>query len=107
MADLYLNEFPIGGSSSVCEAISQGCPVVARYYPESELIAMRSGAYFMGNEPYIETTEEYVNTAIRLLKDESFRREWQEKSKKRSQYINDLERYSNTHQKIIAEFLEV
>ena len=103
LADVYLNEFPVGGSSSVCEAISMGCPVVSRYYRDSDLIAMRSGSYFMGEVPYIETAADYIQTAIRLLSDDKLRKEWQVKARKRTLYINSVERYAKSHQELILD----
>lgn len=103
--DIYLNEFPIGGSSSVLEAMAAGCPIVTMYYDDNYYaVAARSGAYFVGLDRAVTTKEQYVELACQLINDVNMRKEWSDYSLQRykERYSDPLE-YSRRYQDIIQQ----
>ena len=72
-ADIYVNEFPIGGAQSVMEAMSVGLPVVATVYSGKHQHSC--GAGYIGKwavSPY--TPEAYVAKLDGLIKDKEARK---------------------------------
>ena len=71
-ADIYVNEFPIGGAQSVMEAMAEGLPVVATHYSAKHQHCC--GANYVGDEavaPY--TPQAYYEKLTALVRDAELR----------------------------------
>lgn len=101
--DIYLNEFPFGGSSSVVESMAAGVPIVSMFV-ENGSHDCREGAYFFGVERAVKEgdTEGYIDLACRLIEDEKMRKEWSEIARQRYfKHYADPEAYARRHQEIL------
>lgn len=78
ICDIMLDPFPFGGCNTTLEAFDFGKPVVC--WPSKRMISGRFTLGFykqMGLEKVgccVESAEEYVNTALRLIKEDTFYR---------------------------------
>ncbi len=100
--DLYLNEFPFGGSIGVLDAMASGTPIVTMYYEEGAPQGRYAGHY-VGKEYCIhsEKKEDYVDFACRLLKDTSFYNSYSQHIKKQYEQRINPQKYANDLEAII------
>jgi glycosyltransferase involved in cell wall biosynthesis len=101
--DLYLNEFPFGGSIGVLDGMASGVPVVTMFNPEGAPQG-RYAALYMGLDHAVQTKENYIELACRLLTDQTIYEEWSAHTLKRyeervnpSKYVKDLEALIENH----------
>jgi glycosyltransferase involved in cell wall biosynthesis len=106
-ADIYLNEFPVGGSCTVMEAMGAGVPVIAMK-GEGNFSASYEGEDYIGSDLCVEfgDVKGYANQAIELLKDS-------EKMKERKRIISERialrgtsKDYLSRHHSLLREVIE-
>ena len=106
-ADVYLNEFPIGGGCVIYEAMLAGCPVVTM---KGEGIddASFEGADYLGDDLAISSNkiEDYIDLAICLLNDSKKHLFWRKEVQKRAELRGDIKDYALRHQKILFQCIE-
>ena len=79
-ACLYLNEFPLGGSMTILEAMACKCPIISLYSATGPM-ACREGAHFI-NSYALKDKEEYYQQACQLIESEEKRQAWGERGYK-------------------------
>ena len=65
-ADLYIDSYPIAGGTAMMDAISQNTPSISLKSTFSQL------NYLTETRAYLDTPEEFIKTAKKILNDESF-----------------------------------
>jgi len=74
--DIVLDPFPFSGCTTTCDALWMGVPIITR--PGSTLVSRQSAAILDAlelNEFIADSTQEYIETAIKLAKDKTRRSE--------------------------------
>ncbi|NCD32101.1 MAG: glycosyltransferase [Spartobacteria bacterium] len=100
MMDIYINEFPVGGSESVKEAMASGVPVVAMKWSDAH--AESAAAEIIG-EPYAVMTRNtgaYEERLEQLIQDAAWRREVGAAMHRRAGARYSMRRY-------VAQFMDV
>lgn len=103
--DLYLNEFPFGGSSAVIEAMAVGLPIVTMLVNQGS-IDCREGAYLFGIQHAVCNEQDYYHKVNQLIQNPSLRKQWGNIA--RQQYKRnccDSINYCFKHQSIIKRLI--
>mgnify|MGYP005654265689 FL=1 len=106
-ADLYLNEFPIGGGCVIYEAMIAGCPVVTMKGEGFDDAAFE-GSDYLGKDLSIESNsvDEYIDLAVKILTDPKEHLWWKKEVKKRAESRGSIEEYALRHQDILFQCID-
>ena len=106
--DLYLNEFPFGGSIGVMDAMASGTPVVTMYYQEGAPQGRYAGLY-MGKEYSITSCkkEDYVELACQLLKNRKMYQKWSDHTLKQYEKRINPQKYVQRLENILLNHISL
>ena len=106
-ADVYLNEFPIGGGCVIYEAMLAGCPVVTMK-GEGFDDASFEGSDYLGDDLAISSNriEDYINLAVSLLNEPKKYLWWKKEVQERAESRGSIKDYASRHQEILFQCIE-